>query len=332
MRTGAELVDYVAINYSISPRLLLALLEYQIGALSQPESPESSYILGFRRTFYDTPYLQLVIAANTLNNGYYAWRSGDQTEFYLPDHTILRPDPWQNAASAALQYYFSRLYFGTEYYASIGPDGLARTYQALFGNPWSDPPILIPGSLTQPTLLFPFPAGQVWTLTGGPHTGWGKGDPFSALDFAPPAEHAGCIEVKPENYAIAMADGLVIRSDEDGLVLDLDGDGDERTGWAIFYLHLASATRAPIGKQLHAGDMIGYPSCEGGETTGTHVHIARKYNGEWIIGDGPLAFNLEGWVSHAGAQAYEGTLQQGALTITACTCSNAGSQIRSETK
>ena len=36
-RTGAEMVNYVAINYSVSPRLLLAILEYQGGALTNPE-------------------------------------------------------------------------------------------------------------------------------------------------------------------------------------------------------------------------------------------------------------------------------------------------------
>ncbi|NTU56452.1 MAG: LysM peptidoglycan-binding domain-containing protein, partial [Anaerolineales bacterium] len=117
-RTGAEMVDYVAVNYSISPRLLLALLEYQSGALTQPELPASRYLLGFRRTFYDTPYLQLVIAANTLNNAYYSWREGELTEFELLDSTLTRPDPWQNAGSVALQYYFSRIYSGNEYYAS----------------------------------------------------------------------------------------------------------------------------------------------------------------------------------------------------------------------
>jgi hypothetical protein len=37
-RTGAELVDLIALNYSVSPRLLLTLLEYQSGALSEPRS------------------------------------------------------------------------------------------------------------------------------------------------------------------------------------------------------------------------------------------------------------------------------------------------------
>jgi len=331
-RTGAEMVDYVATNYSISPRLLLALLEYQTGALTQPEPPSGRYILGMRRSFYESPYLQLVQAANTLNNGYYSWRNGEMTELELLDKTIMRPDPWQNAGSVALQYYFSRIDSGDPYYAAIGPDGLARTYQNLFGDPWADPIPVLPGSLEQPALRFPFQPGQPWTFTGAPHTGWGKGQPYAAVDFAPPAEHAGCVDVKPENYAVAVADGLVVRSTIDGLALDLDGDGDERTGWVIFYLHLAAATRAPVGKQVHTGDMLGYPSCEGGEVTGTHVHIARKYNGEWILADGPLAFNFEGWLAHNGSDAYLGTLTKGPLTIRACVCSDIQSQVISNTQ
>ncbi|HEX5943849.1 MAG TPA: LysM peptidoglycan-binding domain-containing protein, partial [Anaerolineales bacterium] len=69
MRTGAEAVDYIAQNYSVSPQLLLALLEYQTGALTQPHMPPGNYMLGFRRVNYESPYLQLIIAANTLNNG-----------------------------------------------------------------------------------------------------------------------------------------------------------------------------------------------------------------------------------------------------------------------
>ena len=149
------------------------------------------------------------------------------------------------------------------------------------------------------------------------------------LTLRPPSEFHGCFTVDPQNYAVAAADGLVVRSDINGLALDLDGDGDERTGWVIFYLHLAGATRMPLGTQLHAGDKIGYPSCQGGEVTGTHVHIARKYNGEWMLADGPLAFNLEGWITHAGTVAYQGTLTRNGATVTACQCSDYNSEIKS---
>ncbi|HXD11069.1 MAG TPA: peptidoglycan DD-metalloendopeptidase family protein [Anaerolineales bacterium] len=332
MRTGAEIVDYVATNYSISPRFLLAVLEYQSGALTLLEKPTTKYMLGFRRTFYDNPYLQLVIAANTFNNGYYSWRAGTLTEFELPDETIIRPDPWQNAASVSIQYYFSRLYSGPEYYGAIGPEGLARVYQNLFGDPWLESPVLIPGSLQQPQLRFPFRADFLWAYTGGPHTGWGSGEPFAAVDFAPASDTSGCYTVAEDQYAVAMADGLIVRANVDGVIVDLDKDGDERTGWVLFYLHLATNDRIQVGQAVKAGDFLGYPSCEGGSSTGTHVHIARKFNGEWILAGGPLAFNLEGWVVQAGSRAYEGTLARGPLVITACDCSDAPSQVRSEVR
>jgi murein DD-endopeptidase MepM/ murein hydrolase activator NlpD len=284
--------------------------------------------LGFDQLYYETPYLQLVIAANTLNNGYYGWRGGSLLEFVLPDGILMRLDPWQNAASVGLQYYFSRIFSGDKFAQAIGPSGLLQTYVDLFGDPWKTDFKLIPGSLRQPDLLLPFPAGHVWTYTGGPHTGWGTGLPFVAIDFAPSSNFSGCFKVEPAQFATAVADGLVVRSGVDGLALDLDKDGDERTGWVIYYLHLAKDGRALSGQELKAGDPIGYPSCEGGHVTGTHVHIARKYNGEWILADSVLPFNLEGWITHDGAAAYQGTLTRGSLTVTACECSDAPSAIK----
>lgn len=329
-RSGAGIVNYVGRNFSVSPRLLLALLEYQAGGLSQPEKPKGRYLLGYQRTYYESIYLQLVGAANTLNNGYYGWRDGSLTEFELQDGTLIRPDPWQNAATVALQYYFSKVLPPNEYRLAISPEGFLATYVTLFGDPWQDAAELIPGSLQQPELRLPFPAGRVWTLTGGPHTGFGHGLPFAALDFAPPSEFSGCFAVEEKDFALAMADGIVVRSETGTVVLDLDGDGDERTGWNIIYIHVGAEGRAPAGLSLKAGEPIGYPSCEGGQTTGTHIHVARKYNGEWIPADGPLAFNLEGWTAHNGSEPYQGTLTKGSLTIIASAASDLFSQIVSQ--
>lgn len=328
-RSGAEVVDYVAINYSINPRLLLAILEYQGGALTQSEPPVKKNLLGINRAFWESPYLQLVLAANALNNGYYGWRTGALLEFEERDGSLVRPDPWQNAASVAVQYYFSQVFSGDKYLLATGPGGLILTYSDYFGNPWDEKTTLIPGSLQQPELKLPFPGSQVWFYTGGPHTGWGTGEPFAAVDFAPPAEKSGCFVAKKENYATAVADGLVVRSTvSDGLALDLDKDGDERTGWVMFYLHLAANERAPLGAELQAGELIGYPSCVGGHATGTHVHIARKYNGEWILADSPIPFNMNGWIPHNGTREYLGTITKGGLSVTACVCGDAYTAIR----
>jgi hypothetical protein len=82
------------------------------------------------------------------------------------------------------------------------------------------------------------------------------------------------------------------------------------------------------------GQRVGRPSCEGGAATGTHIHLARKYNGEWLASEGLaggiLAFNLEGWTARNGARPYLGTLVRNALVVTACTCSNARSWIQSD--
>jgi murein DD-endopeptidase MepM/ murein hydrolase activator NlpD len=327
-RSGAEMVDYVSANYSISPRLLIAILEYQAEALSNPELPARQNILGLNRRFWESPYLQLVLAANTLNNGYYGWRIGKLLEFEDMNRRIIRPDPWQNAGSVALQYYYAQIYAGDEFALASGPNGLAYTYSYLFGNPWDNPYVLIPGSLQQPEFLLPFQYDQTWSYTGGPHTGWGTGEPLAAIDLAPPSEQSGCVAPKPENFVIAMADGLVVRSGNEGVVLDLDMDGNERTGWVIFYLHLANEYRAPLGAELKAGDRIGYPSCEGGHSTGTHVHIARKYNGEWIVADSPIPMTMSGWVVRNGSREYLGTMVKGSAVVRACDCGDALTSIK----
>ncbi len=324
-RTGAGIVDYVALNYSLSPRLLLAILEYQTGALSQPVAPSTHYALGEEDYNYAGLYLQLVWAADELNNGYYGWSTGRLTSFDHPDGRTERPDPWQDAATVALQYYFSLHLSQTDYNKAVGPTGFAQTYQALFGNPWQNVTAHIPVSLQQPSLTLPFPPGQTWALTGGPHSAWGTLQPWAALDFAPPVLVAGCIPT--DLFVVAMADGTVVRSGPGVVVEDLDGDGEERTGWDLLYLHIATTDRVPVGTQLHKGDPIGHPSCEGGEATGDHVHIARKYNGEWIPDDGALPFILEGWIPHNGDAPYQGTLTRGTQTVTACVCGNARSQV-----
>ena len=89
---------------------------------------------------------------------------------------------------------------------------------------------------------------------------------------------------------IILEAGVNARSGTGIVVVDLDGDGDERTGWNIFYLHVATDRSVEAGSLVNAGDSIGHPSCEGKsvQANGTHIHIARKYNGEWVPADGTL--------------------------------------------
>jgi hypothetical protein len=185
--------------------------------------------------------------------------------------------------------------------------------------------ITIPASLQQPQLLLPFPPNRVWDYSGGPHPSWGDSLPWGALDFAPPAVVGGC-GVSFEWFT-APADGVIARSESATVVLDLDGDGDERTGWVLFFYHVATEGRIAQGKAVTQGQHLGHPSCEGGRATGTHFHLARRYNGEWLPAAGPMAFELDGWIAGYGTAPYEGTLTRGSQTISACTCSTAANRI-----
>jgi len=318
-RSGAEIITYISTSFSISPKLLLAILEYQLNALSDPIPPDDlldGYPLGYRSSGYHGLYIQLVWAANILNQGYYGWQGNHLDTLEFMDRTIEHPDPWQNSATVALQYYFSHLEPKAVYSHTIRADGFLKTYQELFGDPWVCEPH-IPGSLRQPQMTLPFKGGETWAFTGGPHTGWGQGDPWAALDFAPPSAVTGC-EITSA-WAAAVAPGIIARS-EPGLVeLDLDGDGDHRTGWVLLYLHLGTQNKIPINTLVETGDNLGHPSCEGGESTGSHIHIARKYNGEWIPAADVIPFNLGGWIAHAGTREYQGTLELFSETVIANT-------------
>jgi LasA protease len=318
---GAQIVQGTADNYSISPRIILAILEFQLKAISSPEIP-SSFSLGNNEESRKTLGKQLSWAANILNNGYYGWREGSQTTFSNPDGVLYSPNPGENAASVALQYYFSRFRVGEDYTYVISPNGFTTTYQQLFGMvDWNKESqvIILPENLQQPELRLPFQPNLKWAYTGGPHSGWGIGLPFAAIDFAPPAATPGC-DPSP-HWAIAAADGMVSRSDGGSVILDLDGDGNSHTGWTILYLHIATGDSAPVGKTIKTGDLIGHPSCVGGGSSGRNLHIARLYNGEWIPADGAIPMILGGWKALYGEKEYKGTLQKDGKTLTS---SNSG--------
>jgi len=333
MTSAADILARAALENSFDPRLLLALLEYRCACvLGYPDEEfDTSYLLGLQNPVKKGLYRQLGWAVNQLSLGYYGWRDGLLTEFYFPDGNYIRIPPKMNAGSVAIQYLFAQLYDSDEWQLAIDPDqGLSTLYAQMFGDPWQrdgyfDP--LLPGSLTQPELILPFLPGDIWSYTSGPHKAWETEGALAALDFAPPSVESGCLP--SDEWIVASASGLVVRSKHGAVVLDLDAigsnqnplstlsDGNEHTGWAILYMHVAAKDRIPVGTRLRAGDPIGHPSCEGGPATGTHLHIARKFNGEWIAADGPVPFVMDGWVVKAGYRPFEGALVRDGITISA---------------
>ena len=329
MKSGAEIVMRVAIENSINPRLLLALLEYQSHwVYGHPEGQEQSeYPMGYTQPIAKGLFNQLVWAGNQLSIGYYAYREGRLTEIHFSDGVTARLAPDLNAGTAALQYYFAQFLDSRQWLDALDTEiGFPALYSTMFGDPWEragtiEP--LFPPGISQPPLTLPFTRNWTWSYTGGPHGAWEQEGAYAALDFAPGSNKTGCAETNA--WVVAPAAGLVVRTSLGLVVIDLDGDGHEQTGWVLIVLHVATEDRIPLGSWVAVGDSLGHPSCEGGFATGTHIHIARKYNGEWVPADGPLPFNLGGWIAHYSGNPYKGTLTRNGVTVIANVNSNAPS-------
>lgn len=318
--TGAQIVQRVADENSVNPRLLLVLLEYRSQWLTSPavNGSDDTYPLGNINVNYKGLYKQLSWAANEMLRGSNLWAQGSLAVWTLADGTVLRIDNTINPATAGLQFLFSLLFDIDEWNLAVSEGGIYGTYERLFGYPFAfsiDP--LLPDDLVQPEFILPLAPGDTWLFTSGPHWGWGTGSIWAALDFAPPGEvdDYGCYE--SDAPVLAVADGYVVRSGNAQVILDLDGDHNEQTGWTVTYMHIASEGRVEEGTQIATGDVIGYASCEGGITTGTHFHIARRYNGVWIGAGGNIPFNLGGWVASSLGTVYDGYLTKNGETVEA---------------
>lgn len=320
--SGTELILKVARDYSISPIVLLELLEYKSHWLyGEPSTiAEEMYPMGWLSEASQGLYKQLVWAAQQLSFGYYGWRYGTLSE--IPFYKVPYPDepiyfnPKLNAGSVAIQYLFAQICSYEEYEEAIyGENGFLQQFYLDFGNVWDEyeeDPDSFTDTMVQPTLTLPYYKWDSWNLTGGPHEAWTTGSPLGAIDFAPQMSESGCAQ--SNSWVTACAPGLVIRTGPGLVVVDMDMDGNEETGWVMIYLHVATRDRVQVGKTLALHSRIGHPSCEGGAATGTHVHVARKYNGEWVRAYGPVPFVMSDWLPFGG-DSYKGGLERDGRTV-----------------
>ncbi len=316
--TGAEIVKQVSYEYSVNPRLLLALLEYQSGWVTQSEisGKLQTYPMKLIDDTRQGLYIQLSWAANQLNFGFYAWNVGAISSAQLADGASITFSLVLNAGTVAVQRLLGLLRGSEGWVKSVSADGVYATYTGFFGIPFDlsvEP--LIPAGLSQPSMQLPFEKGDTWSYTSGPHSAWGDGAAWAALDFAPPSDIFGCFQT--DVWEVAVADGVIVRSENGEVVLDLDGDGLEQTGWTVLYLHVEDRGRVAVGTHVKAGDRIGHPSCTGGYSTATHLHLARRYNGVWISADGAMPFVMDGWTSQGSGVEYNGYLVKGNKSVVA---------------
>ena len=319
---AGQIIERVSLEYSVDPRLLLALLDYRAGLLSEPGGDDSLQLYPFISMENGAGinraglYAQLSWMADQLNYGFYSAKYRGRTTLEFADGSRLQFHPDLNPGSIALQHALAQFSDIETWRRDIGEAGFAASYRRYFGDPFavSAPDAAAP--LNQPQLQLPFRQGEIWRFTGGFHGGWGNGSAWSAIDFAPPFEEDRPYACFTSSVPLtAVARGIIARLDDGVVVLDLDMDGDEASGWTILYLHITRLDSLREGQVVNAGEALGYTSCLGGYSTATHLHIARRYNGEWIPADCPACadppppFVIGGWrVVGLPGQLYQGYL------------------------
>jgi murein DD-endopeptidase MepM/ murein hydrolase activator NlpD len=321
--SGVEIVERVAEQFSIGPRLLLALLEHYGGWVTNPHPTEDQLnrMLGPHNPRGKSLYLALGWTANRINAGYYGYKRNGFWVFTLADRTQAVTPQGLNAGTVGVQNILALHSDKDTWPQELGPDGLLADYRALFGAPMAhaiEP--LVPKTLVQPPLSLPWATGQGFYLTSGPHPAYADGSAWAALDFGPPDVLGNCFYSAVPNTAAAS--GVVVVARHGIVELDLDGDGHIQTGWVLQYLHVVLDADRPVqvGQRVAEGDIIGYASCEGGLADSSHLHLSRRYNGEWIEAGGAVPMNLSGWITQPSLAPYEGGVKKGSEIREACEC------------
>jgi murein DD-endopeptidase MepM/ murein hydrolase activator NlpD len=321
--TGAEIVELVAEQFSVGPRLLLALLEHYGGWVTHKTLTEAQLNAPYGK--YNPRggnlYLAMSFTANRINAGYYGYKRDGFWIFRLPDgHRAISPEG-ANAGTIGVQNILAVYSDWETWNKEIAGDGMLAVYRQLFGNPFAHQLMpLVPIDLKQPPLSLPWEPGTAFYLTSGPHAGYVDGSGWAAIDFGPPDVLGNCFYSAAPSTA--AADGVIVSARPGEIYLDLDGDGQIQTGWVLLYMHTALDADTPVkaGQQVKKGDIIGYASCEAGLSDSSHLHFARRYNGEWIAAGGPVPMNLDGWVVQPNLVPYEGKMVRDDEVREACEC------------
>lgn len=317
--SGAEIVQLVAERFSVGPRALLALMEMHSRWVTSSalNGSEIAFPFGYQDGARQNLYRQAAWAANQINAGYYGKLSGRLGVLDFADRARARVAWNVNPGTAAIQNVLSKTATWDEWQSLVSKNGFRATYEKLFGDPAQyEINRLLPRDLAQPKLRLPLEDGKRWYFTGGPHAGWVDGSPWAAVDFAP-ADQAGSCWMS-QYWTVAAAPGVVTASEYGRVVLDLDDDGFQGTGWALLYMHIDAQERVEVGKKLNTNERIGHPSCEGGFAETSHLHFARLYNGQWIAADdAKIPMVLSDWTFGGDSQEYNGTMVRADETRTA---------------
>lgn len=297
----AEAISHWAGYTSISPKVLLALMEQQSGVLSKGKSDKAANQRPFGALARTTGFANQIrdVADQLANQMYGSAKASGAAEFGA-----------EQADTHPLQALFdnrlgSDASLSAESKGATAMQEFAQTYQRLFGKAFtqSAPQLAINNAtLAGPAngvLQFPFPVGASWHV-GGAHTNTGSGNyPMSSLDMS---QGGGWGSNQSGVWVSSSAAGSFKR--HSSCFAEIVHAG----GWSTTYYHLMNIqynTGANVNKNVKIANPANTKAqalCNGGASTGPHEHFSLKNNGSWYHLNGVY---LSGWQITATGTSYD---------------------------
>lgn len=272
----SEAISHWAGYSSISPKVLIALMEQQSGVITRNRMRDNamtrpfgklSLRSGFDQQVEDVAEQLRVIVYSQRDAELASKAQGKTAVVHNPLRTLYQ-NAGETPSSAAL----------------LGHAQFAATYGALFNETWGDetkPSIVARDvvALAGPAsgfLRLPYPVQASWHV-GGAHTNTGSGNyPMSSLDMS---LGGGWGSNQNGVRVSSSASGTFKR--HSSCFAEIVHSG----GWSTTYYHMMNlqyATNAVVGQSIFIGNPANTQAqalCNGGSSTGPHQHWSLKYNG-----------------------------------------------------
>ena len=297
----AEVISHWAGYSSISPRVLLTLLEQQSSLVTQPQKNPAIFNRPFGELSDKEGFAeQLQDIANQLANRVYVQdRTDGAAEFaginkstfaldmlFATSHLTSIRSTKELQQADEIRAQFTKLYYQL----------FQLDFQPLEALP---EPSEIQTQAPNGFLQFPFPLGQSWHI-GGAHTNTGWGNyPLSSLDMS---RGGGWGSNQSNVWVAASAAGQFKRHSS------CFAEIVHANGWSTTYYHLMNiqyATGANINRNTRIANPAhtrGQALCNGGSSTGPHLHWSLKRYGQWYHLNGAY---LSGWRITAQGYSYD---------------------------
>jgi LasA protease len=286
LRDKQELLAHWSGYYSINPKVVLALMELKSGLMSAPSQEklrapfaELSKARGFAGQLRDV--------LQQLSQRFYGFEDYQRRQPSLGDQRSGQNAGVLNGASAAL--------LGLLYDTSSEPlvlmrkpslQGFTQHFAQLFntapeqmrGNESSRAMVLAASALPPTNMLqLPWYQGYSWQSNGA-HSHTGSGSPYSSIDVSYDWPGWGAA-----TYSVAAAHGGRVT-----VMSRCQVRVTHANGWATNYYHMDNI-RVSNGEAITVNTKLGSYAgnrnaalCEGGSSTGPHLHFSLLYNGRYV--------------------------------------------------